>query len=286
MKANNSMSIGDLLNEAKKALDETSESPSLDAQVLLQTLLDQRKAWIMSHKEFVVNQKSTQIYRDWIKRRIQGEPIAHILGYKEFWSIELTVNENVLIPRPETELLVERALDKIPIDARWRIADLGTGSGAIALAIAKERPHCNVIATDISEPSLDLARLNAQRLGLSKIEFLFSHWYENLNETFDLVISNPPYISTQDKENLDLLQLQYEPYEALYSGPVGLDALEHIITNAGDYLNTRAWLIVEHGFDQQSAVHQLFKQAGFTGIKNSVDLSGHPRVTEGIGNIV
>jgi len=219
--------------------------------------------------------------RELIERRRKGEPVAYLTGRREFWSLELTVTPDVLIPRPETELLVEQALVRIPPDATRRIADLGTGSGAIALAIASERPHCRVTATDASPAALAVARGNARRLGIGNVEFREGEWFAPLaGLTFDLIVSNPPYIATADPH---LMQgdVRFEPRAALVSGGDGLDAIRLIAVQASAHLQHGGWLLLEHGYDQAAAVRAILGTNGLTDITSVADLAGHARVTAG-----
>jgi len=212
-------------------------------------------------------------------RRRAGEPVAYIVGTREFYSLPLSVGPPVLIPRPETELLVELALARVPLDAEMRIADLGTGSGAIALAIARERPLARVLATDASLGALAVARENATRLAVRNIEFAASDWCDALADArFDLIISNPPYIASGDA-HLDSGDLRREPLLALVSGVDGLDAIRRIIRQAPAHLCAGGWLLLEHGWDQAARVRQLLDTGAFTAIATECDPAGHERVT-------
>jgi len=215
-----------------------------------------------------------------LARRQRGEPIAYLTGTREFWSMELNVTPATLIPRPETELLVETALALIPADAAWTIADLGTGSGAVALAIANARPRCRVIATDVSPPALNAARSNVKKFGLTNVEMRQGDWFIPLaGATLDMIVSNPPYVCADDP-HLQQGDLRFEPVSALAGGADGLDAIRHIASQAPPYLKTGGRLLLEHGFDQADAVAGLLRQQGYRDIVSHRDLSGNHRVTE------
>ncbi len=215
------------------------------------------------------------------KRLEAGEPLAYLAGAKEFWSLPLKVDASVLVPRPETEGLVEAALATGQAGRPIEVLDLGTGSGAIALALAKERPTWRVTATDVSEAALTVARQNALRLGLDRIEFVLGDWYGPLDmQRFDVIVSNPPYIAAADPA-LAAAALSYEPRSALVPGPLGIEALEVIIRDAPVHLRQAGHLLVEHGSDQGAAARRLFARAGFSNIRTLDDLAGRERVTAG-----
>jgi len=217
--------------------------------------------------------------RDLYARRARGEPIAYLTGRREFWSMDLHVTPDVLIPRPETELLVEQALARIPPDAAWTIADLGTGSGAVALALAKERPHCHLMASDISTAALGVARRNAQHLNIRNIEFRHGEWFAPLaGLVFNLIVSNPPYVAEGDT-HLAQGDLRFEPATALVAGHDGLEAIRRIVAVAAPQLAPEGWLLLEHGADQGVPVARVLAARGFTAISGYTDLAGHDRVT-------
>jgi release factor glutamine methyltransferase len=208
-------------------------------------------------------------------------PVAQLVGQRQFWSFSLAVSRATLVPRPETEILVERALAHLPADSSARVADLGTGTGAVALAIARERPGCQVTAVDLSKRALAVARRNARTLGLASVGFRQGDWYGALPPgRYDLLVSNPPYVATTEWDDTDP-ELQFEPRMALLAGREGLDALRTLIRGGGQRLAPGGWLVVEHGFRQDEAVRRLFRQAGFAAIATTPDLAGRPRVTEG-----
>jgi release factor glutamine methyltransferase len=221
------------------------------------------------------------VFEALLNRRLAGEPMAYILGSREFYGLELMVTPDTLIPRPDTETLVEATLAKILNDTNPSILDLGTGTGAIALAIAKNCPQVSVIAVDASNSALEVAKKNAQNLSISNIEFVISNWFENLtNQRFDVIVSNPPYIEQNDI-HLSQGDLRFEPISALVSGADGLDDIRQIINDCLIYLNPQSWLILEHGYNQASQVADLMAEAGLTNIETIKDLSGNSRVTLG-----
>ncbi len=275
------ISIDDALARAARILENTSATANLDARVLLEHSLSRTHAWLLAHGNDTVHRDELERYRTLIEQRRRGEPVAYITGSKEFWSLHLQVECSVLVPRPETEHLVEHALRLIPQHAHYRIADLGTGSGAVALAIARERPSSKLTATDISLEALRVAESNARRLEIQNIRFLCGHWYAPLaGLDFDVIVSNPPYIADGDSCLLHD-DLAHEPVSALKAGPEGLDALRDIGTGASRHLRSGGWLLVEHGFNQQQAVRQIFERGGLHRIVCNQDHSGHPRVTAG-----
>ncbi|HST27322.1 MAG TPA: peptide chain release factor N(5)-glutamine methyltransferase, partial [Rudaea sp.] len=217
-----------------------------------------------------------------VSRRVAGEPVAYIIGHRGFHAIDLSLTPGVLIPRPETELLVELALQRIPQSAKVDIADLGVGSGAVALAIAQARPQARVLATDASAAALDVARGNAQRLGIGNVEFAQGDWCAALGEQrFDLIVSNPPYIAENDT-HLAQGDLRFEPRMALASGADGLDAIRAIVRDASAHLREGGALLFEHGFDQGAAVRGLLQRGGFADVFTARDLEGRERVSGGV----
>jgi release factor glutamine methyltransferase len=252
---------------------------SLDAEVLLAHALSMSRTQLRTHPEKVPDSQSARSFFELIERRTRGEPVAYILGYKDFWTLRLGVDSAVLVPRPETELLIERALALGPEGAA-RVIDLGTGSGAIALSLASERPNWAVTATDFSREALAVARNNASMLGLGRVEFVSGRWFEPLTQRrFDLIVSNPPYIA-QDDPALRDAALLCEPQIALSSGPDGLMAIREIVTSAPNHLERRGWLILEHGAGQAAAVARELVVRGFAHVRSHRDLAGHERTTE------
>jgi len=281
------------LESAMLALFEVSSSPEIDAEVLLGHSLGQSRAWLLTYQDETLDDKQSSQFQQLVERRKNGEPIAYILGSREFWSLDLSVNAATLIPRPETEILVEVALEKATelsslfsstdsvSQFTLSIADLGTGSGAIALALATELPGAFVTAVDNSNEALEVAIHNAEKCQLSNVEFLQSHWFESLVEhRFDLICSNPPYIETHDP-HLHQGDLRFEPNSALASGPDGFFDIQHIIANAQNYLNDHGWLILEHGYQQAKRTQALLEEHGFVNIGTREDYAGLARITYG-----
>lgn len=270
--------VAGLLGSSLLDIDNVSDTPELDTRLLLQALLKRNHAWLIAHSAETVAPGVARQFKDWVKRRARGEPVAYITGRKEFWTLDLKITPDVLVPRPETELLVQRALERVPLTDSVLVADLGTGSGAIGLSIAVERPLCKVVATDSSEAALRIAEQNKGRHGLRNISFRHGNWFQTFaRERFSLIVCNPPYVPHSYYE----AALSYEPRDALFSGKRGLDALETVIRGAGRHLEPGGWLLVEHGFDQETEVGDLFRLQGFRSITTLRDFAGHPRVTEG-----
>lgn len=255
----------------------SSDTARADAELLLAHVLGLTRAQLFTRAAEPVCARDAEAYADLIRRRARGEPVAYLCGEKGFWTLTLKVDGSVLVPRPETELLVEWALQCAPPQAR--IADLGTGSGAIALALAAERPDAQVTAVDLSDDALRVARGNAQSLGLTRVDFRDGSWLEPLaGEAYDLVVSNPPYIAMGDPH---LADLRYEPLMALTDGHDGLNALREIVREAPAALVPGGWLLLEHGYDQAAAVRALLADAGFQAIESRRDLGGHERCSGG-----
>lgn len=256
-----------------KKLIPSSNTPQLDTDILLQSILKKNRAFLLAYPEYELTQPEyDQLERD-IQRRMQGEPIAYIIGETEFWSLPFKVNSDVLIPRPETEKLMEWVCENYQHQHACHVVDLGTGSGAIAIALAHEFPKWHITATDISEKALDVAKQNAI-LNHVTIEFIKTDWFSNLpNHHFDLVISNPPYIAENDSH---LADLTFEPASALIANNHGLAMLKEIINGAANHLKPNGVLILEHGFNQQKEVMRLLKEAEYAAIKGHSD-GGNPR---------
>lgn len=254
----------------------------IEAQMLLRAALgDVSRAWLLAHDRDTLTTVQIQAFRQLLERRLAGEPIAYILGQREFYGLQLTLTPAVLIPRPDTETLVEAALARIPTDTPCRVLDLGTGSGAIAIALAVHRPLAAVVAVERSEQALAVARGNAQALHAGNLRLLQSDWFAALGgETFDCIVSNPPYIEENDA-HLTQGDLRFEPVSALASGADGLDDIRRIVADAPHYLNRDGWLLLEHGYDQAERVAQLLHGAGFGEIGHAADLAGIRRVTYG-----
>ena len=275
--------VQNALADAMLNLFDASSSPEIDAEILLGHSLKQSRAWLLTYQEEELSEDQVAEFKNLIERRKNGEPIAYILGAREFWSLSLNVNSATLIPRPETEVLVEVALEKaqLPFQGIMSVADLGTGSGAIALALASELTNAFITATDKSVDALQVAKQNAEQLGLSNVEFLNSDWFSHLGEQrFNIICSNPPYIENLDP-HLQQGDLRFEPRSALASGPDGFFDIQHIVSNAQHYLHAEGWLILEHGFQQAERTHTLLADAGFVHINTREDYAGHPRITYG-----
>jgi release factor glutamine methyltransferase len=252
-----------------------------DAEPLLVHALGRDRAWLFAHATDPVAEPDAARFRGLVERRAAGEPVAYLTGKRGFWTLDLEVTPDTLIPRPETELLVELALARIPIDAPARLADLGTGTGAIALALASERPLATVVATDVAKATLAVAVRNAQVHGLGNVWFRRGDWHEALGrDRFDLVASNPPYIADGDP-HLAQGDLRHEPARALSSGADGLDAIRTITAAAPRHLVPGGWLLLEHGLDQGGAVRALLAQAGFVEVETVRDLEQRDRVSLG-----
>ena len=252
-----------------------------DARLLLAHALDRPVAWLYAHGGDGIDEPERRKFDRLLDARVQGQPVAYLTGTRGFWTLELEVNGATLIPRPETELLVELALVRLPLAAPSSIVDLGTGSGAIALAIARERADAQVVATDASEAALAVARRNAARNGIANVEFLHGHWLDPLaNLRFDAIVSNPPYIAEGDP-HLEQGDLRFEPASALSSGHDGLDDIRQIVAHAGEHLVEGGWLLLEHGFDQGAPIRGLLQAAGFAGIETTQDMEHRDRVTCG-----
>ncbi len=264
----------------------TSPTPRLDAEALVMQVCGLTRAQLITRAEDVLAPEQESQLRVLLARRARGEPVAYLTGVREFWSLELQVTPAVLIPRPETELLVEQTLAHIPVDAGLTVADLGTGSGAVALAIAHERPHVKVIATDISEAAIAVATRNAERLGIRNIEFRRGDWLAPLaGHRVDIIVSNPPYIAGNDP-HLAGGDLCFEPRAALTPGPEGLEALRRLAPDAAAHLAPAGWLLVEHGYDQAAAVRAIFHEAGLHRVVTHQDLAGLDRVTAGCPRVI
>lgn len=248
----------------------------VDAQVLLAHVVARDRSWIAAHRDDDLPTPQADAFFALAKRRREGEPVAYLTGTKEFWGLPLRVTPAVLVPRPETETLVELALERIPRDADVRVLDLATGSGAVALAIARERPRAHVVATDVSRDALDVARGNAHRLALGNVAFVETDWWAAVEGRFDAIVSNPPYVAADDP-HLDG-DVRFEPRGALVPPGDALSALRTIVTRAPQFLAARGFLAVEHGYDQSRAVQDLLHAAGFEAIVVRRDLAGIARV--------
>jgi release factor glutamine methyltransferase len=272
--------VADALHTATALLTRVSTSARLDAELLLEYVTGRSRSSFLAHPERILPVKAGWSFQQLIKRRLAGEPVAYIRAQQEFWSLLFEVTPAVLIPRPETELVVERALTHLEPTAASRIADLGTGSGAIALAIASERPIAQVHATDLDSAALAVAARNGARLQITNVRWCQGGWLTPLEGlTFDLIASNPPYIAEHDPD-LSPQVRQHEPRLALIAGRNGLEAIEQIIAQAPRHLANGGWLVLEHGWRQAPQVSELLVRHGFAHVRSHPDLAGRLRVTE------
>lgn len=252
-----------------------------EAELLLLHVLGRERGWLFAHATDAVEPATEAAFAQLLQRRLQGEPVAYLLGRRGFWTLDLAVSPATLIPRPETERLVELALERLPTDRPLKLADLGTGSGAIALALASERPLAQVLATDMSPQALAVAADNARRHELANVRFQQGSWHAALGqERFDLIATNPPYIAADDP-HLAQGDLRFEPASALASGADGLDDIRVIVAGAPAHLIAGGWLLIEHGWDQGPAIRALLEPAGFVEVSTAVDLEHRDRVTLG-----
>lgn len=256
-----------------------SDSPKRDAEILLSFVTGRARTYLLAFGETVLTAEQLALLESLAARREQGEPIAYLVGEREFWSLPLSVSSATLIPRPDTECLVEQALAHLPATP-CRILDLGTGTGAIALAIASERPDCSVVGGDIKADAVALARHNAEKLAINNVYFLQSSWFESVSGLFTLIVSNPPYIDANDP-HLNQGDVRYEPHSALVAPAEGLADLAEIIRQSPAYLEAGGWLMLEHGWQQAEAVQKLLKNAGFSAVMTHKDYGNNDRVTLG-----
>lgn len=273
-----------LLNQAAKRLSAVSDTAALDAEVLLCHCLGKNRSFLRAWPEHQPGDRQTAHFLDLIERRLQGLPIAYLTGEREFWSLTFRVSPAVLIPRPESELLIELGLARLPNHLRTKAIDLGTGSGILAITLAVERPQTAVVATDISTEALAIAKLNAEQLGANNVRFVHSNWFDAIvDRDFDLVISNPPYIAADDPH---LLQgdVRFEPNGALVSADDGLKDIRLIAQQARRHLKPGGQLLIEHGYNQRTEVQAIFDELDYRQVTTHNDLSGHPRVTSGLWN--
>ncbi|TQV76478.1 peptide chain release factor N(5)-glutamine methyltransferase [Aliikangiella marina] len=259
-----------------------SESARLDSEVLLAFILERNKTWLKTWPDYQLSTVEQDGFAQLVERRANGEPVAYLTGQRDFWTLDLATNNSTLIPRPETELLVEQALQFLEDQPVAKVLDLGTGTGAIALAIASERPHDRVIGADFNASAVELAVNNSQRNKLSNAEFVCSDWFTEIPQMkFDLIVSNPPYVAAGDP-HLQQGDLVFEPDSALIAGDNGFADIEHIIDLARQFLTNGGALMFEHGYQQANRVTELFVKNGYSQIETIKDLSGLDRVTQGI----
>lgn len=269
------MNISQLQQHALSQL--TGEEARLEIELLLAHVLSKSRTFLRTWPTHELSPTQLAQFEQYVALRQQGVPLAYILGERAFWSLNLTVTPDVLIPRPDTESVVEKVL-ALGQGKQWRVADLGTGSGAIALSLAKEHPEWSVVATDLYPSSLAIAQHNAQKNQIHHVEFLQGSWFEPLTGLFDCIVSNPPYITQNDPH---LSQLTHEPLRALVAPEQGLADLAHLVRLSSDFLKIQGWLVLEHGFDQGLAVRELLTQAKFSSISTGQDYGGNDRYTVG-----
>jgi release factor glutamine methyltransferase len=273
--------ISEILEKAKKKLSHLS-TPCLDAEVLLAHVLNVTRSYLHTWPERELSRQEINLFEWLIERRKQGEPIAYLIGYREFWSLKLSVTKDVLIPRCETELLVEVALNLLPSSENILVADLGTGSGAIALALAHERPSWNIIGADNTEAAIKIAKSNADRLALKNVNFYLSDWCEKLSKyQFDAILSNPPYLSENDI-HLERDGVCFEPKQALVSGNDGLESIKKIIFQIQTCLKKKGLLFLEHGCEQAHKIREILVSSQYKNVTTVKDIFGLERVTYGI----
>ena len=278
-------SIADILREEVRKLSNILTfdltTSRIEIQCLLQHVLGVQRAYLLAHPEQMLSEAQQDAFDALLQRRLRGEPIAHLLGAREFFGLNLKVTPATLIPRPDTELIVELALNRIAQAQPCRVLDMGTGSGAIALAIAKNKPNAEVVAVDVSQDALAVAIENARRLDIPNVRFMQSDWFAVLDgQLFELIVSNPPYIASDDI-HLTQGDLRFEPLSALASGADGLDDIRRIISAAPQYLASNGSLLLEHGYDQAGSVRDLLTQRGFVEVFSEKDIAGIERVTGG-----
>ncbi|WP_420589995.1 peptide chain release factor N(5)-glutamine methyltransferase [Bacterioplanoides sp.] len=290
-----SISIDQWLQQAKQQLEaaghdsHSKDSALLDAQLLLTHVLEQNRTYLYTWGDKALTDEQCSRVNSLLEQRLNGEPLAYILGQREFWSLPFKVAPSTLIPRADTETLIEWVLDlaaEQQIPAQGSALDLGTGTGAIALAVASELPDWQITGADFQPEAVALASVNQQALGFNNARIIQSDWYQAFSgQTFDLIVSNPPYIDGDDP-HLDQGDVRFEPKSALVAEDAGMADLAHIISQAPEYLNDGGWLLLEHGFQQAEAVCELLTQCGFTQVENRKDLGGNPRISGGCWNSV
>nr|WP_221799451.1 peptide chain release factor N(5)-glutamine methyltransferase [Oceanobacter mangrovi] len=274
------MQITDWLKQAAVRLQASgSESPKLDAELLLADVLQKDRTWLFTWSDKLLDATAVSQADQRLQRRLQGEPVAYILGYRDFWSLRLAVSPATLIPRPDTETLVEWALE-LPLPANAQVIDMGTGTGAIALALASEQPGWHVTGVDYSDDSVALAQQNARSNQLTTVRFFQSDWFSQVSGHFDLIVSNPPYIDASDP-HLSQGDVRFEPASALVAEDHGMADIQQLIEQSQHVLNDNGWLLFEHGYQQAELVAAALRAAGFADVSSRVDLAGNPRVTGG-----
>lgn len=276
------INIKDALSLGKISLKEKSDSPQVDTEILLSYIFNCKKAYLYTHPERVLTENEYSDYLSLLNERKNGVPIAYLTGVKEFWSLPLQVSKSTLIPRPETELLVEKTLDILDATKQIKLLELGTGSGAIAIAIAVNRPNWQIWAIEKNHEALDVAIKNAEKLGIKNIKFVLSDWFYKIDKLkFHAIIANPPYIAENDPHLLEG-DVSFEPRYALISGTTGLESLQYIIEQSYDYLLIDGILLLEHGYNQKKDLEKILSKRGYLSISCFKDLQGHDRVSLGV----
>jgi len=274
--------LAELIEQAHRRLQDQTESPLLDAEVLLCHSLGKTRSFLRAWPQHRPSPVQRLHFDELLEKRQHGMPVAYLTGYREFWSREFIVNSDVLIPRPDTELLVELALKLLKPKLSANVLDLGTGSGILAITLGLEFPWAKVQACDVSEAALKIARLNAERLDARNVSFIHSHWFDHITgHDFDLIISNPPYIA-KDDPHLQRGDVRFEPQTALISADSGLKDIETLANQSRNHLKPGGSLLIEHGYDQQQAVQAIFRKYGYCQTTTHEDLSANPRVTSGL----
>jgi release factor glutamine methyltransferase len=274
--------VSSVLKQAQQQLQSAFDNPAFYAESLLVHVLEKPRTFLHAWPEHELSDQEMTHFNKHLQQALDGKPLAYMTHVQEFWSLPFKVNQHTLIPRPDTELLVATVLEKIPEDKNIALLDLGTGSGAIACALASERPHWHVTATDNSMDALAIAQENATNLNLTQIEFIHSDWYQNVPaKRFDVIVSNPPYIAVDDPA-VSVSVKRYEPHQALFAVEDGLAALKTIIQSAPQFLTADGILCVEHGYQQGALVRELFFTAGFRSVETRSDTGSHERVTFGV----
>jgi release factor glutamine methyltransferase len=267
--------------QSKQQLEGISDSAALDVELLLCHCLQKSRSYLRAWPEANIPEDIESQFKQLLQRRQQGEPVAYLLGERGFWTLDLAVSPATLIPRPETELLVEKALSLMADKSSAHVLDLGTGTGAIALALASEQPNWTLTASDVEPSAVTLAESNRQRLDLNNVTVLQSNWFESIAEAqFDLIVSNPPYIDPEDP-HLQQGDVRFEPRSALVASNHGLGDIELIVAAAAQYLRASAWLVFEHGYDQGEQSRVLLREAGFTQVFTDKDIAGMDRISGG-----
>ncbi|MCH8544538.1 MAG: peptide chain release factor N(5)-glutamine methyltransferase [Alcanivorax sp.] len=273
-------SVSELLRAARQRLEGYSPTADVDARVLMAHCLNKPSSFLFTWPEHQPTDSEARLFQQWIARRVEGEPVAYLIGRREFYGHEFLVSPDTLIPRPDTELLVDMALNHLDGNAPLRVADLGTGTGAIAISLALARPAWQLFAVDMDAAIMDLVERNCHRLGAHNVQLVQSNWCEQLNDRFDAIVSNPPYIA-EDDPHLEQGDVRFEPLTALASGRDGLEDIRLIITQAVTRLVPGGLLAFEHGYDQAEEVRELMREAGLTALASHRDMAGHERVTLG-----